>query len=177
MMRHGDYYEPGPGYGIASYSKPATLMWALRGLMGRDTWEQAYRTFISEWAYKHPSPWDFFNTFERFAEQDLDWFWTSLYFETWTVDFDVSRVQTKTEGGAVVTVTNRGFAPYPVRVRIHTSAGGVVERDVPVEHWLSGNRDVEFDLPSSVGSVSRVEVDPSGDVPDVDRENNFWPRG
>ncbi len=177
LMRHGDWYEPGPGYGIASYNKPATLMVALRDLMGWAKWEEAYRTFVSEWAYKHPTPWDFFNTFERLAGEDLDWFWTSFYFETWTVDFDAVSATTSPGNGAVVRVANRGLAPFPVKVRITTTSGGVVERDVPVQHWLDGKRWVELELPASVGAVTRVEVDPLAFVPDVDRSNNFWPRG
>ena len=177
LMRQGDWYEPGPGYGIASYNKPATLMVALRQLMGRETWEEAYRTFIAEWAYKHPTPYDFFNTFERFAEQDLDWFWTSFYYQTWTVDFDAAGVTPGTGGGGTVRVVNRGLAPYPVRVRITTSAGGTIEREIAVEEWLDGDRSVEVEVPASAGSVTRVEVDPAASAPDVDRSNNFWPRG
>lgn len=177
MMRHGDWYAPGPGYGIASYPKPATLMVALRGLLGEEVWEEAYRTFIAEWAFKHPSPWDFFNTFERFAEQDLDWFWTSYYYETWTMDHSVLSVTPHTGGGATVIIQDLGTAPYPAKLRIHTTKGGIVEREIAVEHWLDGNRRAEIELPASVGSVTRVEVDPSGYEPDVDRSNNFWPRG
>ena len=92
MMRAGDFYEPGPAYGIASYPKPATLLVALRSVMGEEDFQSAYRTFISEWAYKHPTPLDFFTTFERFAEEDLDWFWTSFYFETWTLDQAIDAV-------------------------------------------------------------------------------------
>jgi hypothetical protein len=176
LMRHGDWYEPGPGYGIASYSKPATLMVALRALIGQDAWEEAYRTFISEWAFKHPTPWDFFNTFERFAGEDLDWFWTSYYFETWTLDFEVTSVQPEVGGGASIRVENRGLAPFPVVVRIHTTGEGVIERSVEVEHWLGGRRSVVLDIPASAGSVTRVEVDPSGYAPDADRSNNFWPQ-
>ncbi|HSW29952.1 MAG TPA: M1 family metallopeptidase [Longimicrobiales bacterium] len=177
LMRHGDWYEPGPGYGIASYSKPATLMVALRDIMGWAKWEEAYRTFIAEWAYKHPTPWDFFNTFERFAGEDLDWFWTSFYYETWTVDFDAVSALATTGSGTVVRVANRGFAPFPVKVRITTSAGGVIDHDVPVSHWLEGKRWVEIPVPASAGSVTRVDVDPLARAPDVDRTNNFWPRG
>ncbi len=176
LMRHGDWYEPGPGYGVASYGKAATLMVALRDLMGWAKWEEAYRTFIDEWAYKHPTPWDFFNTFERFAGEDLDWFWTSFYFETWTVDFDAVSATSSPGNGAVVRVANRGFAPFPVKVRITTTSGGIQEQDVPVQHWLEGNRWVEIQVPASAGSVTRVEVDPMVVVPDADRSNNFWPR-
>ena len=177
MMRHGDWYEPGPGYGIASYPKPATLMVALRELLGQETWEEAYRAFVSEWAFKHPTPWDFFSTFERFAEQDLDWFWTSFYFETWTVDHAVGPVQSRTGGGATVVIEDRGFAPFPATVRIRTSSGSRLEEVIPVEHWLDGNTRFEIEVPRGAGSVTRVEIDPAGYSPDVDRSNNFWPRG
>jgi hypothetical protein len=176
LMRHGDYYEPGPAYGVASYPKPASLMVALRAVVGDETWEQAYRTFISEWAYKHPSPWDYFNTFERFAEQDLDWFWTSFYYETWTLDHSVGSVTTTPNGGARVTIVDRSNAIFPARVRVRTQAGGDIVHDVPVSHWLQGNTTYEIEVEPSAGPVTRVEIDPSGYAPDVDRTNNFWPR-
>jgi len=176
MMRHGDYYEPGPGYGVASYPKPASLMVALRQVMGDEAWEEAYRAFISEWAYKHPSPWDFFNTFERFAEEDLDWFWTSFYYETWTLDHAVGSVTSGT-GGTVVTIEDRSNAVFPARVRIRTSDGSDSVHDIPASHWLQGHTTYEIQVAPSAGAVTRVEVDPAGYAPDVDRSNNFWPRG
>ena len=177
MMRHGDFYEPGPGYGVASYPKPATLMVALRSLLGEDTWEEAYRTFILEWAFKHPSPWDFFNTFERFAEEDLDWFWTSFYYETWTLDHTVRSVSPKPTGGAVITIVDEGQAIYPANVRVRTANGMDFVHEIPVEHWLSGNTVYELDVAPTAGAVTRVEIDPGGYAPDIDRSNNFWPRG
>jgi len=177
MMRHGDWYEPGPGYGIASYAKPATLMVALRDILGWAKWEEAYRTFIADWAYKHPTPWDFFNTFERFAGQDLDWFWTTFYYETWNVDFDAVGATASPANGTVVRIAKRGLAPFPVKVRITTTTGGVLDQDVPVEYWLEGNRWKEIPVPASAGAVTRIEIDPLATTPDVDRSNNFWPRG
>jgi hypothetical protein len=177
MMRHGDYYEPGLGYGTASYSKPATLMVALRELLGRETWERGYRAFLSEWAYKHPTPWDFFATFERVAGQDLDWFWTSFYYETWTLDHSVENVRPSNGNGTVVVIEDRGFAPFPARVRVRTAEGETIEYDIPVEHWLRGETRHEYTVPAAAGRVTRVEVDPSGYTPDVDRSNNIWPGG
>jgi len=177
MMRHGDYYEPGPGYVVASYTKPATLMVALREILGEEVWTEGYRTFLSEWAYKHPTPWDFFNTFERVADRDLDWFWTTFYYETWSVDHAVRGVESRIGGGAVVTIEDRGQAPYPAVVRIRTSAGNELRHEIEVEHWLLGNTTYDIDVPAAEGTVTRVEVDPTGYAPDVDRTNNFWPRG
>jgi hypothetical protein len=177
MMRHGDFYEPGPGYGVASYPKPAAMMVALRHVMGEEPWSEAYRTFIDEWAWKHPTPWDFFNTFERFAEEDLDWFWTSFYFETWTMDHAVASVTPVPGGGARIVIEDRSNAIYPASVRIRTSNGQTIEREIPATHWLEGNTTFEIELDGSAGSVNRVEVDPGGYAPDVDRSNNLWPRG
>jgi len=177
MMRHADWYEPGRGYGVASYSKPATLLVALRDLLGTETFEEAYRAFLSEWAYKHPTPWDFFSTFERFAERDLDWLWTSFYYETWTLDHAVGDVTMRAGRGATIVIEDRGQALFPAKVRIRTTSSGTLEREVPVEHWLAGHRSYTITLEPGDGAVTRVELDPAGYAPDVDRANNIWPRG
>ena len=174
-MRHGDWYESSNAYGIASYLKPAALMVALREVLGAETWERAYRTFISEWAFKHPTPWDLFATFERFSDQDLDWFWTSFYYETWTLDQAVGDVTTRANGTTTVVIDDLGSAPFPAHVRIRTSAGRTIEHDIPVDHWLAGNTSYEIDVGRE--TVTRVEIDPAGYAPDVDRANNLWPRG
>lgn len=177
LMRHADFYEPGPGSSIASYSKPATLMVALREIMGRESWEEAYRAFISEWAFKHPTPWDFFATFERFAEDDLDWFWTGFYYETWPLDHAVGAVRTNQDGSATIVIEDRGFAPFPATVRISTSSGEIIEHEVPVENWLKGLTEYTIPVEAGSGRITRIEIDPAGYAPDVDRTNNFWPRG
>ncbi|MGW8267478.1 MAG: M1 family metallopeptidase, partial [Longimicrobiales bacterium] len=174
MMRHGDYYEPGPGYGTASYAKPASLLVTLRNLLGEETFTEAYRTFITEWAFKHPSPWDFFNTFERAAGMDLDWFWVSFYYETWALDHAVGSVD-RDGDDTVITIEDRGFAFLPARVRIETSSGEVLEREVPVTHWLTGAVSAQIRVPASRGDVVLVVVDPRAEFPDLNRENNLWP--
>ena len=123
LMRHGDFYEPGPGYGTASYAKPATLLVTLRNLLGEEVFMEGYRSFISEWAMKHPSPWDLFATFERVAGMDLDWFWNSWYFETWSLDHAVGDVR---EDGneTVIEYVDRGFVPKPLHVRIRPDVAG-----------------------------------------------------
>jgi len=177
MMRHADWYEPGNGFTIASYQKPAALLVALREVIGSVLFDGAYKAFISEWAYKHPTPWDFFNTFERFAGKDLDWFWSAFYYETWSVDHAVRTVQAAAGGGQTVVIEDRGTAPFPTTVRIRTSSGNSILEEVPVEHWLAGNTTYEISVPADAGRVTRVDLDPDGYVPDVDRQNDFWPRG
>ena len=175
MMRHHDYYEPGPAGGNASYQKPASLLVTLRGLLGEETFMEGYQSFIREWSFKHPSPWDFFNTFERVAGRDLDWFWTSWYYQTWTLDHAVESVS-RDGDEFVITVADHGFAPMPARVRIQTTDGGTVDREIPVSHWLKGEVEAQIRIPASMGDVTRVEIDPDRQFPDVDRTNDVWQR-
>jgi hypothetical protein len=172
MMTHGDYYEV--GYGTASYAKPATLLVTLRNLLGDEVFNGAIETYFQEWKFKHPAPWDFFSTLERAAGQDLDWFWSSWYYETWTLDQAVAEV-TDGPDGPVVVIEDRGFAPMPSNIRVITSDAGVLEFNVPVTHWLSGATRYELQLSDSAGDVIEVHIDPDQLFPDIDRDNNDWP--
>ena len=134
---------------------------------------EGYQSFIRDWAYKHPSPWDFFNIFERVSGQDLDWFWTSFYYETWTMDQAVESVTPSGEGTTIV-VRDHGFAPMPVRLRITTANEGVIEREVPVTHWFTGALTADVRVPPTAGQVTKVEIDPDRGFPDMDRTNNVW---
>ena len=171
MMRWTDYQYPGAG-GVASYSKPASLLVALRGLLGEETFMRGYRTFISEWAFRHPKPWDFFATFDRVSGEDLDWFWRSWYYETWTLDQAIGGVSSSDEGVRIL-VEDLGDAPMPTRLRVLRIDGSETRSEIPVSYWLAGARSAEVLLPPGL-PVVRVEIDPEGAFPDIDRANNVW---
>lgn len=175
MMRRSDYHYPGPAYGVASYSKPATVLVMLRELLGEDMFERAYREFIDRWAFKHPYPWDLWNTFEDVSGEDLDWFWQTWYHETWVLDQAVGDVTTTQDGGARVLIEDVGEAPMPSRVVITREDGSTIEREVPVETWLRGATSAAVEVPAG-SPIVRVEVNPSPAFPDVDRSNNVWER-
>ena len=62
--------------GIAAYEKPALMLSALRDVvLGPDRFDAAFREYIRRWAFKHPTPWDFFHTIENVGGEDLGWFW------------------------------------------------------------------------------------------------------
>ncbi len=172
IMRRSDYHYPGPAFGIASYPKPATVLVALRGVLGMETFDAAYREFIARWAFKHPMPWDMFNTFEDVSGEDLDWFWRTWYYETWTLDQAVESVE-NTADGSVIVIRDLGRAPMPANITITRADGEVLERTVPVERWLAGARSARVMVPAG-SPVVRVEIDASNEFPDVDRTNNIW---
>lgn len=171
-MRHGDQYPYGtPARGIASYDKPSVALNALRGIVGQEDFMKAYREYANRWKYKHPTPYDLFNTFEDVLGQDLDWFWTSMFFETWTLDHAVKDVESNTDG-IFVTLEDRGLSTLPMPVRVTYTDGSVIEKTVPVDVWMEGAR--ETTLTFDPGAIALIEIDPEGYLPDVDRTNNVW---
>lgn len=172
IMRWSDYHYPGPAYGIASYPKPASVLTALQGLLGKELFKEAYLTFIDEWAYKHPYPWDFFHTVERVADIDLSWFWRSWYYETWVLDQAIADV---IDNGDSVTieVEDRGYVPMPVHLLIILEDGTELEAEISVENWLQGKRTAATTIETGQ-PVAEVVIDPGFHFPDIDRSNNYW---
>jgi hypothetical protein len=175
LMRPGDEYPyGGAAYSVASYEKMATNMVALRALLGDSVFQSAYRYYGRRWVGKHPTPYDFFNSFNAAAGRDLSWFWRTWWYETWTLDQAIGAVTTVNDK-LVVTVEDRGLAPMPVRLAITRTDGRVERMTVPVDVWLRGARryTVQLDAPTT---VSRIEIDPENVFPDIDRTNNRWDR-
>ncbi len=173
IMTWSDYHTNGWAYGTASYSKPATMLWTLRGLLGEEMFARAYHAYIDRWAFKHPKPWDMFNTFSDVSGQNLDWFWRTWYYETWTLDQSIADVHVDGDE-TVIVIEDLGRAPMPARLTITTANGETLEREVPVNHWLDGARTAEVRVP--VANVIKVELDAAEVFPDTDRGNNVWER-
>ena len=174
LMRHGDRYPSYPSYGVASYYKPATIMVALRAVLGPQVFTKAYKEYIRRWAYKHPTPYDLFNTFENVSGQDLSWFWRSWFFETWKLDQAIDTVTTVGDSVEIV-VANEGKAPMPVRIEVTRTDGRVERLSVPVDVWLQGQRRKTVRI-AREPAVRSIEIDAEKEFPDLDRSNQVWPR-
>ncbi|MCK5369064.1 MAG: M1 family peptidase, partial [Cyclobacteriaceae bacterium] len=76
-----------------AYAKPATALNILREtIMGPELFDYAFKEYSKRWAFKHPSPADFFRTMEDASAVDLDWFWKGWFYTTDNVDIEVADV-------------------------------------------------------------------------------------
>ena len=67
-------------FGWNAYAKPATGLNILREtIMGRELFDMAFKEYCERWAFKHPTPADFFRTMEDASGEDLDWFWRGCF--------------------------------------------------------------------------------------------------
>ncbi len=174
VMHHGDRFPNYPSYGVAAYYKPATVLVALRGVLGRDLFHKAFVEYGRRWRYKHPSPYDFFETVEDVSGRDLSWFWRTWFFETWRLDQAIDTVTTVGDSLSVE-IENRGRAPMPVPLVVTRTDGHADSLTVPVDVWLTGAKRTSVKV-AREPAVKTIEIDPAHDFPDVDRDNQRWPR-
>ncbi len=174
LMRHGDRYPSYSTYGVATYYKMATVMVALRGVLGEETFNRALREYGRRWEFKHPMPYDLFNTFEDVSGRDLSWFWRTWFFETWRLDQAIDTVVTAGDS-LEVAVSNRGRAPMPIHLVVTRTNGQADSVSVPASVWLDGTKRTTIRVAREPG-VKSIQIDPERDFPDLDRGNQVWPR-
>jgi aminopeptidase N len=124
--------------------------------------------------YKHPTPWDFFDTIEDVSGRDLSWFWRTWFFETWKLDQAIDSVAPVGDSVEVI-VSNRGKAPMPVHLVVTRTDGKVDSVSAPASVWFDGSKRTTLRV-AKEPAVKTIEIDPKNDFPDVDRENQVWPR-
>lgn len=159
--------------GIALYFKPGYALELLRNeILGPDRFDYAFKEYIRRWAYKHPTPWDFFRTMENVAGEDLAWFWRGWFLENYKLDQGIAEVKNDAQNGNIVTLVNLGQMAMPVNISYETKAGVKGKMKVPVEIW---NNTAEFKVKLPVNdALKRVELDAEKVFPDMNRANNVW---
>ncbi len=81
-------------FGNNAYGKPATALNILREtIMGRELFDHAFKQYSERWAFKTPTPADFFRTMEDASGIDLDWFWRGWFYTNDHVDLSMNTVK------------------------------------------------------------------------------------
>lgn len=162
--------------GVALYFKPGYALKLLREeILGRDRFDYAFKNYIQKWAYKHPTPWDFFRAIENAAGEDLSWFWKGMFIENYKLDqaiTDVSYVKNNPANGALVTIENLGQMVMPIHIQYTTESGKTETLKIPVEVWQNGDKWIQK-LPTTE-KLTSVIINPENAFPDLEEGNNKW---
>jgi hypothetical protein len=164
--------------GINLYYKPAIGLEILRKqILGEKRFDYAFRNYIKHWAYKHPTPTDFFRSMENAAGEDLSWFWRGWFMEDWSMDQSLSSVkEAKNKAGEregyEIVVDNLGKLPMPIILGVETASGKKEIVKVPVDVWMRNSSwTVRFPTTEEVVAVT---IDPDHELPEVNAANNTW---
>jgi len=158
------------------YNKPALGLVLLRErITSPGRFDPVFREYVRRWAYKHPTPADFFRTMEDGLGEDLSWFWRSWFYTTEQLDQAVDSVTHGDSAGGVsrIYLRNVGPMPMPVEMGLLLDDGSIRRVTLPVEVWFLGDRYTAL-IPGPRKVIS-VTLDPESWYPDVDRGNNRWP--
>jgi hypothetical protein len=165
-----------PNTGILLYFKPAMGLTLLREqILGPERFDFAFRTYVARWAFKHPTPDDFFRTMENASGENLNWFWRGWFVNNWRLDVavrDVKYVGGDASKGALITIDNLDKLVMPTILEIKTVSGKTERVKLPVEIWERNNTFV-FKYPSTE-EIQSVTYDPDKVLPDYNPDNNVW---
>ncbi len=163
--------------GVLCYFKPGMGLTLLREqILGPERFDRAFRTYIDRWAFKHPTPMDFFRTMENVSGEKLDWFWRGWFMNNWKVDIavdGVKYVKDDPKNGALITIENMEKMPFPVTLVVTTASGKSETINLPVEIW-ERNQVWTFLYPSTE-EIKSVSFDPEHYLPDTNSTNDVWP--
>jgi hypothetical protein len=159
-----------------TYFKSALGLRLLRDvILGPDRFDPAFRTFIANWAFKHPKPSDFFRAMDSETGEDLSWWWRGWYLNNWSLDLAVSNVSYiagDPAQGAKVTVETRGRLIMPSVLEVKYASGRSLRMDLPVETFILGP--VASVRLANGGPITSVTVDPDHLLPDRNRGDNTF---
>ena len=161
--------------GLQYYKTGMFLMLLRNNVLGVKRFDDAFKEYIHRWAYKHPSPDDFFRTIEDVSGEDLGWFWRSWVLNNWKLDqavSGVSYVNNDPKQGSIVTIKNMKKIPMPVTIEITTISGGTIRKTLPVEIW---KKNIEWSfIVDTNEALKKVSIDPDYKYPDSNSRNNVW---
>lgn len=159
--------------GMTAYMKPGIGLIMLREyILGHERFDNAFKSYIKTWAFKHPQPTDFFNHIENVAGENLNWFWKSWFYGNANVDLALDGVYPYA-GNYVIALSNRGGVPLPVLIEVKFKDGSSERITLPVEIWQRGDK--WNHLYKSEKEVESMEIDPDKVLPDVNISNDKWP--
>jgi hypothetical protein len=159
------------------YGKTAYGLNLLRTVvLGKERFDYAFRQYTETWAFKHPTPYDFFHCINNAAGEDLNWFWKEWFFTTWKLDQAVTGlryVDNDPGKGALITIENKGKIILPVIIKIIQSNGTTDVIQLPIDVWM---RDGIWTFKyASAQKIEKLILDPDHLLPDTNRSNNEWP--
>ena len=162
--------------GLLAYEKPSIGLVMLREqILGKEKFDRAFKIYIERWAFKHPTPDDFFRTIENVSGEDLNWFWRAWFVNNWKLDQGITKIKylkNDPKNGALISIENLEKMAMPVVLEIKTKSGNVSRMNLPVEIWQR-NTSWVFKT-NSTEEIATITIDPDHKMPDVNSSNNVW---
>lgn len=154
-----------------SYPKPGLGYLYVKDMLGDALFTKALHNYIRLWHGKHPMPFDFFNSMNAGAGQNLNWFWKSWFIDGGIPDLAITKV-TGNQNQYSVTITRKGSKPVPVDLTINFADGTTQHIHQSVKCWANGEKTFFINF-TAKRKVSKLILGGIYD-PDSHKEDNVW---
>lgn len=161
----------GVGMGNNEYGKASLGYLAAKDLLGDELFKKCLKEFIARWNGKHPTPWDFFYSFNNVSGKDLNWFWSNWFFSNGYIDFAIAHVKSATRE-TTITIENKGGFFAPADLFITYSDGSKETRHLSPEVWKTTAKRIDIVIKSNK-KVQSLKLD-GGIFMDANTADNSW---
>jgi hypothetical protein len=161
----------GAGLGNNEYGKAALGYLAVKDLLGDDLFKKCLHEYMNRWNGKHPTPWDFFFSFNDAAGKNLNWFWQNWFFTTGYIDFSIEKV-VKAKKGYTINLKNIGGFVAPVDVLIEYADGSKETLHQTPALWQANQKEAVINVETKK-VIKTVGLD-GGIFMDADVRNNVF---
>ncbi|MGH7690972.1 MAG: M1 family peptidase, partial [Gemmatimonadaceae bacterium] len=127
--------------------------------------------YMDRWHGKHPSPWDFFYTFDNVSGRNLNWFWSNWFISNNYIDLGVKGVA-KSGSNYAVTVDNIGGMVAPFDVVLNFTDGSTLRTHETPAVWERNQKQTTVSVRASK-KLKSVVLD-GGIWVDANVANNTW---
>jgi hypothetical protein len=162
----------GAAYAANSYGKGGLCYYVLQDLLGDEIYFKSLHQYMNDWHGKHPTPYDFFYSFNNASGQDLNWFWKRWFFGWEYPDLAIKKVE-KNKSNFKITIENKGGLPIPVFLNIFSKDGKESVEKYTAKVWKNGDKEKTFVISKPFSSIAKIELG-NEFIPDKYKSNNSW---
>jgi len=185
-----DHFNFNMVYGINSYSAGALFLNMLEYVVGDEAFARGMKRYWNAWQFKHPSPYDFLRIMEKESGLELDWYLSYYKDQVKSIDYGISEVSNIMNGSSIK-LERVGKFPMPIDLKITYQDGPSEYYTIPLvsmygsketltmnvaEAWPWTHPSYELKLPNNGRIITKVEIDPTQRLLDINLKNNTWER-
>ncbi len=193
LSTHADHYVTNSAYAVASYVKGAIFLNQLEYIIGKEAFDKGMLRYFEVWKFKHPNPNDFIRIMEKVSGLELDWYKEYWINTTHSIDYRITSVDKYNRRNTKISLERVGLMPMPLDVVITKKGGKQLVYHIPLRIMRGEKTQENTNIPYKIGpdwpwthptyelfvpikskDIEKVEIDPSGRMADINKDNNVW---
>ncbi len=158
-------------YRFHAYARSSVSFYLLYQYLGKEKFTAGLQLFTHRWNGKHPTPYDFFHTFNEVAGEDLAWFWKPWFFEMGYADLSIGEIEYTDNMKIIVNIMNKTGFPVPVHLKVEYADGSIKEFKQEINIWAKGENKIKIAVQDK--GLVKIILD-SELTPDAYPDNNIY---